>query len=198
MTTLTLAPATPEAARNHRKPSGHQGGRPQLRLLPPIVNPEPVQLAFDFDWEIAPGIPATPPAPRHLRVVAGSGRPAATDEYDDLLGIPQATAWVARLSRAVVEVATGQRPAQQLTRYVVRAELSRIAQRGQAVRRHPSSRTRAEVTRITTVRSVRICPVVDGVVEVSAVLMGGERAQAIGMRMERVKDAWVVTSIALP
>lgn len=198
MTTLTLAPATHESARNHRKPSGQQGVRPHLRLLPPIENPEPVQLAFDFDWEVAPGIPATPPTPRHLRVVAGSPRPSRVDDYDQLLGIPQATAWVARLSRAVVEVATGQRPAQQLTRYVARAELTRIAQRGQAVRRHPSSRARAEVTRITTVRSVRICPIIDGVVEVSAVLMGGERAQAIGMRMERIQDAWVVTSIALP
>ena len=30
------------------------------------------QLALPLEWEVAPGIPAVPPAPRHLRLVGSS------------------------------------------------------------------------------------------------------------------------------
>ena len=155
-------------------------------------------MAFEFDWEVSPGLPAVPTVPRHLHLVPGTGSEVGSPNLDALMGIPNATAWVARLSRAVAEVSIGQRPAQQLTRYVARDELARISARGQAVRRHPSARSQGEITPIRAVRSVRVCPVSDKAVETSAVLVGGSRAQAIAMRMERIKDAWVVTDIALP
>lgn len=201
VTTLSLAAPGQPHATPRRRTTAHPAHKPSLRIVPPLREIEPVQLAFDFDWEIEPGLPAVPPAPRHLHLVPGGVAPASqppAPSLDEILGMPDAGRWVARLARAVSEVATGLRPPGQLTRYVARDELARITARGQAVARHPSSRSRAGVARITAVRSVRLCPVSDSVVETSAVLLGGERAQAIGMRLERVGTTWQVTDIALP
>ncbi len=186
MSTLATAPAPAHAAPQ----------RPALRLVPTLPEPEPVQLTFDFDWEIAPGLPAVPPAPRHLRLVHGGQARAISD--DDILGMPQASRWVARLALAIYEVSCGLRPAGQLARYVSKGELSRISNRGSSVSRHPSARARAQVSGVRQVRSIRLCPITDKVVEVTAVVAGGERARAIGMRMAKVGSTWQVTDIALP
>ncbi len=190
---LHAQPATPQKARSPRS----RQRRPALRVVPAVVEIEPVQLALDLEWEAAPGLPAIPVAPRHLHLVPSPGSVPASS-HDEILAMPGANKWLARLVNAVFEVATGQRPAGQLTRYVAREQLVRITQRGQAVARHPSSRQRAGVTRLRAVRSIRLCPITEHVVEMSAVLIGGERAQAIGMRLERTGDTWVVTDIALP
>lgn len=170
--------------------------RPVLRLVPPLRAPEPVQLAFDFEWEVSPGVPATPAAPRHLRLVHGATPRRLSD--DEILGMPQADLWIAKLSLAIFEVASGLRPSGQLTTYVQRDELARIALRGKAVARHPSNRGRVQPRRAQRVRSIRVCQISHDVVEVSAVISGGERAQAIGMRMARANGNWQVTDIALP
>jgi hypothetical protein len=44
---------------------------------------------------------------------------------------------------------------------------------------------------------VRVCPVAPGIVETSAVLVGGERAQAVAIRLEAVAGRWLATAVVL-
>ena len=146
------------------------------------------QLALPLTWDISPGVPAVPGIPRHLRVVGDPGT-YDTGGLDKL-----EVAWVARMARAIGEVAAGVRPATQLSRWVERHQLERLADRGAAMRRHPSSRSEHQWR---TVRSVRLCPVADGIVETSAVLVGENRSRAIAIRFEAVAGRWLVTAAAL-
>ena len=162
------------------------------------------QLALPLVWEVAPGIPAVPPTPRHLRLV-GSDSPG-----DDAASGPTAhpggpavppPMWVARMARAIAEVASGDRPAQQLTRWVEKRELALLAARGKAAQRHPSAihgrNARAVARSLQQVRAIRVCPVAPGVAETSAVLVGEGRGKAVAMRFECANNAWQVTAIAL-
>ena len=146
------------------------------------------QLALPLTWEVSPGVPAVPGIPRHLRVVGDPGT------YDTG-GLDQLeVAWVARMARAIGEVAAGVRPATQLSRWVERRQLERLADRGAAMRRHPSAKSEHQWR---TVRSVRLCPVADGIVETSAVLVGESRSRAIAIRFEAVTGRWLVTAASL-
>lgn len=147
------------------------------------------QLALPLTWEVSPGVPAVPGIPRHLRVVGDPGT-YDTGGLDKL-----EAAWVARMARAIGEVAAGVRPAAQLSRWVERHQLERLSDRGAAMRRHPSSRSGEHQWR--TVRSVRLCPVADGIVETSAVLVGENRSRAIAIRFEAIAGRWLVTAAAL-
>jgi len=164
-------------------------GGPALRLVPGI--PGAKQLSLEYEWEVAPGVPAVPPVPPSLHLV-GSG----DDEQVDP-ALPDPGKWVAQLARAVAEVAVGERPPGQLTRWVARDELARIARRGVHVSRHPSARAQRGVSRLRSVRAVRVCPVAPGILETSAVLVGGDRAQAIAIRLEAVAGRWLATVIQL-
>ena len=158
--------------------------------------PADEQLHLPLEWEVGPGIPAVPPAPRHLRLVGGTDASAP---------VPAAAApsleWIARIARAIAEVGSGDRPAGQLMRWVERRQLAHLAARGAAVQHHPSSRGRQVQTAAARagakVRSIRVCPIVDGIVETSAVLIGGPRARAIALRFEYVEERWLVTPISL-
>lgn len=196
MTTATIA--NPASNKVRRSTTTHH--RPALRLVPPIVEAEPVQLAFEFEYELPSGLPAVPTAPRHLHLVAGgtSTPDQLKAEHDRIMGMPEGGKWVARIARAILEVSAGLRPAGQLTRYVARDELARLSSRGTAVRRHPSARGRDDVAQLRAVRSLRLCPISDTVIEASAVLVGAERARAIALRLERQAGNWVVTDVALP
>ena len=160
------------------------------------TDPVDEQLPLPLEWEVAPGIPAVPPAPRHLRLVGGT---------DAAIAAPAQAApsleWIARIARAIAEVGSGDRPAGQLMRWVERRQLAHLAARGAAVRHHPSSRGRHAQTAAARagakVRSIRVCPIVAGVVETSAVLIGGPRARAIALRFEYVDERWLVTAISL-
>ena len=162
-----------------------------LRLIPGRREPRPEQLSLAYEWEVAPGVPAVPPVPRGLHLVGGDM--ALT--LDPTL--PDPGPWVARLARAVAEVSVGERPPGQLTRWVARDELARLARRGVHVARHPSARAQRGVARLRTVRAVRVCPVAPGIVETSAVLVGGDRAQAIAIRLEAVDGRWLATVVQL-
>jgi hypothetical protein len=160
---------------------------PRLRLLPGLGSE---QLALPLEYEVAPGVPAVPPIPPDLRLVGDAVDAIGVD-------LPDPGPWTARLARACAEVAIGARPPAQLTRHVARDELARLARRGLAVSRHPSSRAQRGVSRLRSVRSVRVCPVAPGIVETSAVLVGGDRAQAIAIRLEAVDGRWLATAVEL-
>ena len=164
------------------------------------------QLPLPLTWQVAPGIDAVPSAPRHLRLVAtapaGSYASGSNDSgpNDQVPNNAPPIAWVARMARAVGEVGIGDRPAGQLTRWVERRQLAHLAERGAAIRRHPSSRTagtQAAMRTLKQVRSIRICHIVDGIAETSAVLVGSDRARAIAMRFEYIGDRWLITAVNL-
>jgi hypothetical protein len=146
----------------------------------------PRQLPLDLEWEVSPGVPAIPAIPPLLHVVGGG------TVVDPRLGDP--TPWIARLARAVSEVIAGVRPAGQLTRHVTRPQLARIEARAAARRRHPAGRLRATPPP-REVRGIRVCAVSPGIVEASAVLIGGERSQAIALRLESVDGRWLATVV---
>ena len=151
------------------------------------------QLPLALHWEVSPGVPAVPEIPRGLRIVADGPDAAA----GDLSTLPDARQWVAQLARAVSEVMTGERPAAQLTRWLTRDQLVRVSTRATAIAGHPSARAQRGKSRARTVRAVRVCPVAPGVIEASAVLVGGDRAQAIALRIEAVAGRWLATVVDL-
>ncbi len=166
--------------------SWRRDDRPALRVIDGTQ-----QLTLDLRYEVAPGIDAIPEVPPDLRIV-GSAAPA-----DDPLtaGLPEPRAWVARLARAVAEVASGERPPSQLTKHVARDEIARLARRGLAVQRHPAARAQRGTRRLRRVGSVRTCAVAPGVVEASAVLIGGDRASAVAIRLEARGERWLATVV---
>jgi hypothetical protein len=173
----------------------HAGSEPQQRDPVPAMparglSPVPRQLAFEFAWEVSPGIPAVPEVPRTLRLVT-----TEESERGDAGGLPDPGRWAAQLARAVAEVGTGQRPPGQLTRWVAREELARLVRRGAAYSRHLSARGHQMSQAARTVRSVRVCPVAPGIVETSAVLVGPDRARAIAIRLEAVAGRWLATAV---
>ena len=167
--------------------------RPDLRVLDGGTPHR--QLALALEWEVAPGVDAVPAAPPHLRLVTRADEAALIPP-----GMPDPGRWVAQLARAVAEVHAGERPPAQLTRWVSRPQLARLAARAAAYARHPATRAQraaghASPTR--AVRAVRICPVAPGIVEASAVLVGGQRSRAIAIRLEATGDRWLATAIDL-
>jgi hypothetical protein len=151
------------------------------------------QLPLALSWEVSPGVPAVPGIPRHLRIVGDPGD-AVCAEFPDL---PDPRQWVARLAGAISDVMIGARPAAQLTRWLTRDQLTRVSARAAAISRHPSARAQRKTPQARTVRAVRVCPVASGVIEASAVLVGGERSQAIAFRIEAVAGRWLATVVDL-
>ena len=180
MNTTTSAAAPLAHARHGRTTA--------LRLIDARIPDE--QLSLPYEWDIAPGVPAVPPVPSGLHVVG-------VDDEDLHPDLPEPGPWAARLARAIAEVSIGERPPGQLTRWVARDELARLSRRAAAIARHPSSRAQRGVSRLRIVRAVRVCPVAPGIVETSAVLVGGDRAQAIAIRLEAVADRWLATVVQL-
>jgi len=203
---------------------------PTLNVIDGAASNEvhPDQLTLPFIWEVSEGIPSVPPLPRHLRLVGsdpntadqqgagattsgvgsqraftGIGRVAADGRPTSMQPAQEALtpAWVARMARAIIEVADGDRPASQLTRWVERAPLAMLNARGIAYRRHPAVRNRrgelSAVRATQQVRAVRLCPVSPQAVEASAVLIGGGRGRAVALRFEARGSNWIVAAIAL-
>lgn len=167
-------------------PEPHQPtGQPRLRLVP---GTEGTQLSLPYEYDVAPGVPAVPSAPADLRTVTDEVAAADPD-------LPDIRRWAAQMARAIAEVAVGERPPAQLTRWVERNELARLARRGQHVQRHPAARAQRGVSRLRSVRAVRTCPVAPGIVETSAVIVGGDRAHAIAIRFEAVGGRWLATVV---
>ena len=149
-----------------------------------------------LEWQVPGGLPATPPPARHLRLVT----PLEPDNpYADgsagASALPAPAPWVARLAPAIIEVAAGERPAGQLTRWVTRDIRETLARRGAAALRHPAGKDRPPQCR--RVRSVRVTSPAPGIVEASAVVIGSVRARAVALRLEVVRGRWLATAVEL-
>jgi hypothetical protein len=172
----------------HDAPPWRPVHRPNLTLLDGGQ-----QLMLELEYEIAPGIPAVPEIPADLRVLTAPPTPGDAYPAD----LPDPGVWAARIARAAAEVAIGERPASQLVKHVAQDELARLARRGMYVQRHPSSRAHRGVRRLRAVRGVHVCLVAPGIVETSAVIVGGQRATAIAIRLEARPGRWLATVVDL-
>ena len=113
-------------------------------------------------------------------------RPTATRE------LPPAGEWGRRLVQVVVEVMCGQRPPTQLVRWTSQEVYAEVL--SQTL---PAPRPGAPVIRRRPrVCSVRVCEPVDGVAELSAVVHGQYRVQALAMRLEGRDGRWQATALA--
>ena len=175
------------------------------------MSPASSTLAEPFlplEWQVPSGLPAVPPAQRHLRLVTGAEldlsdaetavpgvtvEPTKTPHDPSAPRLPAPGPWVARLAPAILEVIAGERPAGQLKRWVSRELHETLSRRHAVALRHPAGKARAPQCR--RVRSVRICRPAPNVVEASAVVMGASRARAVAVRLEAVKGRWLATAI---
>jgi hypothetical protein len=161
----------------------------------------PVQGTLALQWVLPTGADAQPVPDLGLRLVA---RPGALDDTDPAVAsVPSARAelpdpgpWTAQLVQAVLEVLARERPRQQLVRWLspeVYAELSAHVAAGPARPGAGPSGGRAR----RTVSSLHLCEPADGVVEASAVVLGGTRARAMAVRLEGWDGRWRCTRLAL-
>lgn len=178
------APATPSTLSTPSTPSF--GVRRVPETAPRIISPEEAYLvgAHDVPWSQA----ALALDFRYRDDEADFGpQPSST------LTLPDVHPLVERLSQAVMEVVSGQRPAAQLIRHFAPSVYSVVARRGLVAARRHDGRPR----RPAVVRRVRVCEPADGVVEACAVVMAHGRVRALAMRLEGIDGRWVVTAITI-
>lgn len=155
---------------------------------------ETTEPALPLEWVLPSGLPAVPPPARHLRLVPGSQAQVA-QVPDGTPRLPSPAPWVGRLAPAILEVVAGERPAAQLTRWVSGEIRETLARRGAAAMRHPAGKGRPPACR--RVRSVRVTEPAPGVIEASAVVLGGTRARAVAIRLEIVRGRWLATAVEI-
>ncbi len=165
-------------------PSSEAGApRPHLSLIEGGLGSEPRQLALPLTWQVAPGVPADPAAPD-----------AAVSLTE---AMPDPAVWAPQIARAIVEVAHGERPSAQLSKWVTKSQLSALAARGRSFIRHPAMRAQGSTSRLRRIRGVRCCHVGPGIVEASAVIVGAQRSSAIAFRLQAYRGRWVVTAVEM-
>lgn len=127
----------------------------------------------------------TDAAPRPLR---------AADENAEVLAITRNTV------QAAMEVLAGIRPVHQLARRLDPRCLAALQHRASLIRRElarSASPALARLHKNSVVRSVRICEVAPGIYEASAVVVDDVRARAVAVRLERSRQVWRVTELAV-
>jgi hypothetical protein len=114
------------------------------------------------------------------------------------------TAEVRAISRgtvqAAMEVLAGIRPIHQLARRLDPRCLANLQHRASLIRREltrTGNPALARLHRNSTVRSVRVCEVAEGIYEASAVVVDDVRARAVAIRLERSKQVWRVTELVI-
>lgn len=161
-----------------------------LSLIEGGASDAPRQLTLPLTWQISPGVPAHP---------AAALIDPIDEPDDDAIGddMPDPRAWTAQIARAIVEVAHGERPPAQLSRWVTKPQLSLLAARGRSFARHPASRTQGSTSRLRRIRGVRCCRISPGIVEASAVIVGAQRSSALALRLQAYRGRWVVTAVEM-
>jgi hypothetical protein len=144
-----------------------------------------------------PGHPPQLRAAEGADAAFGGGTPVALRPIDHL-------AEVRAISRSTVqaamEVLAGIRPIHQLARRLDPRCLAALQHRAALIRRElirTGNPGLARLHRNSTVRSVRVCEVADGVYEASAVVVDDVRARAVAIRLERSKQVWRVTELVI-
>ena len=97
---------------------------------------------------------------------------------------------VRQLAQAFVEVMTGMRPPQQMSRWASPEVYAALCRRSVVAARRPKSSRKPP-----RVRSVRIQETADGVIEACAVVVYHDRVRAMALRIEGMERGWVVTVV---
>ena len=100
--------------------------------------------------------------------------------------LPDPGAWAAPLARAIVEVVTGARQAQQLRRWLLPEIYAALV----AVRLSPCARGTNPV-------HVRTCPIDDRRTEVAVIVATASRTYALALRLEEYRGRWMTTALEL-
>ncbi len=180
---------------------------PLLRSVPsPLTRtirtrraPVAVQGTLALQWQLPGDIDAVPLAPASLRLLTRA--PAAEDETDPAVAqvptprtqLPEPGPWTSQLVQAVLEVLAQERPRQQLVRWLAPEVYAELSGQVLATPRRPQSAPRSR----PTVSSIHLFEPADGVVEASAVVLGGRRARAMALRLEGWDGRWRCTKLAL-
>ncbi|MEV4706598.1 Rv3235 family protein [Actinoplanes sp. NPDC049316] len=182
----------------------------------------PHQLAFDLA-RLLPTAPTTTPAPALATPTArrpparqapagpaAPTRPGAAAAASSTGVSPDARLAVRRFIGLCVEVVNGYRPAAHLRRLAQPREAAAVVAQGvtaahrvaearrktatrHGTERHPRSRRPAPAA----VVKVSLCEPRPGAVEAAAVLVIGDRAWAMALRLERHDDVWLATVLRL-
>lgn len=153
-------------------------------------------------------VPGKLPGSRQAAATMFNGQPAArsgmrpavapplraADEAVDIRAMTRGTV------QAAMEVLAGTRPIHQLARRLDPRCLATLQHRAALIRREvtrTASPALARLHRNSTVGSVRVCEVSDGIYEASAVVVDDVRARAVAVRLERSKQVWRVTELVI-
>lgn len=102
--------------------------------------------------------------------------------------------------QASMEVLAGVRPIHQLARRLDPRCLASLQHRAALIRREltrTGNPALARLHRNSTVRSVRVCEVAEGIYEASAVVVDDVRARAVAVRLERSKQVWRIVELVI-
>jgi hypothetical protein len=143
------------------------------------------------------------PPPRQILPPAREIAPAQAGARAELRPLDELTE-VRALTRgtvqAAMEVLAGIRPVHQLARRLDPRCLSALQHRACLIRRELARTNNPALARLhrnSTVRSVRVCEVAEGIYEASAVVVDDVRARAVAVRLERSKQVWRVTELVI-
>ena len=102
--------------------------------------------------------------------------------------------------QASMEVLAGVRPIHQLARRLDPRCLASLQHRAALIRREHTRTGNPALARLhrnSSVRSVRVCEVAEGIYEASAVVVDDVRARAVAVRLERSKQVWRIVELII-
>jgi len=199
-------PTPPEATARADRASGRKS--PRLVAVPECEPPFDDEISATHRVRRLPALSATPPAPRVRAGTPASitaftaastavaplvASPAVPDlsqagdigvRHTSTQQLPPARRAATALSRALIEILTGMRPASQLSAHctppVFAALLDRAPLPGSGLAR---------------LQSTHVCEPTDGVAEVAAVYRRGPRTRAIAFRLAGLDGRWRITAL---
>lgn len=167
------------------------------------TRPTAVQGALALEWRLPGDLSAVPAPAPSLRLV--SREPALDIDTDPAVAVvatsardlPDPGPWTAQLVQAVVEVLAHERPRQQLVRWLTTEVYADLSAHLVAGARRPDATAPSPGRARRTVSSIHVFEPADGVVEASAVVLGGRRARAVAVRLEGWDGRWRCTRFAI-
>jgi hypothetical protein len=109
--------------------------------------------------------------------------------------LPDPTEWAARLTRSLLEVMTGARPAPQVVRWTTPEVYAVVARRGALVARRAAEGRSRRTRHPVVIRRVRVCEPADGVAEAAVVVGHGPRVRAVAIRLVGQDGTWRVSAL---
>lgn len=202
-----VAPADLRAVPAPAPTAAQTGARPVPLLRPPRgvtrslgARPRSTQGMLALEWTLPGDVDAVPIAVPGLRIVR---RDPATDDTDPIVAtiatsrssLPEPGPWTAQLVQAVLEVLAHERPRHQLARWLAPDVYVDL---GRHLAASPPRRGATPAARVRrTVSSTHVFEPADGVVEATAIVVGGPRARAVAMRLEGWDGRWRCTRFAI-